>query len=72
MCNTKLKIAIFESPYKGYEIAHYLGWHPTKVSQIVIGAHLPNADEKRQLAEILDRTVGELFPAEPLNPVEAA
>lgn len=61
MCNTRLKIAIIESGRKGYEIAHGLGWHPTKVSQIVIGAHRPNPDEQRQLATILDRAVGELF-----------
>jgi len=62
MCNTRLKIAIIESGRKGYEIAHQLNWHPTKVSQIVIGAHKPNSDEQLQLAAILDRTVTELFP----------
>ena len=62
MCNTRLKIAIIESGRKGYEIAHELNWHPTKVSQIVIGAHRPNSDEKRQLAVILDKAVSELFP----------
>ena len=72
MCNKKLKIAILESPYKGYEIAHRLDWHPTKVSQITIGAHRPNADEKRQLAEILQKTVAELFPAASPPSMEAA
>jgi len=61
MCNTRLKIAIIESGRKGYQIARELDWHPTKVSQIVIGAHRPNSDEKRQLANTLGKTVGELF-----------
>ena len=61
MCNTRLKIAIIESGLKGYEIAHQLHWHPTKVSQIVIGAHRPNSNEKRQLATILGKSVIYLF-----------
>ena len=61
MCNTRLKIAIIETGQKGYQIARRLGWHPTKVSQIVIGAHPPNAEEKRQLARMLGKTVAELF-----------
>jgi len=70
MCNTRLKIAIIESGRKGYEIAHQLDWHPTKVSQIVIGAHRPNSDEQLQLAHILNKTVVELFPS-PSDPVAA-
>ena len=70
MCNTRLKIAIIESGRKGYELAHDLGWHPTKISQIVIGAHHPNSDEQRQLANILGKTVAELFP-NPSDPVAA-
>ena len=61
MCNTNLKCAIILSGRKGYEIAHKLHWHPTKVSQIVIGAYRPSADEKRQLASILGKGVSELF-----------
>ena len=72
MCNTRLKIAIIESGRKGYEIANSLNWHPTKVSQIVIGAQRPSADDKRQLAQALNKTVAELFQAESLTPVEAA
>lgn len=70
MCNTRLKIAIIESGRRGYEIAHQLNWHPTKVSQIVIGAHRPNSDEKRQLANVLEKTVANLFP-KPHPPVAA-
>lgn len=61
MCNTNLKCAIILSGRKGYEIAHKLHWHPTKVSQIVIGAYHPSAYEKRQLADILGKSVLELF-----------
>jgi plasmid maintenance system antidote protein VapI len=64
MCNTNLKCAIIQSGRKGYQIAHELQWHPSKISQIVIGVHNPTADEKRQLAEVIGRTVGELFPVQ--------
>jgi len=70
MGNIRLKIAIIESGRKGYEIAHQLDWHPTKVSQIVIGAHRPNSDEQRQLANILNKKVAELFPSH-ADPVPA-
>lgn len=61
MSNKRLKIAIIESGRKGYEIANSLGWHPTKVSQIVIGAYRPSSIEKRQLAKELGKTVEGLF-----------
>ena len=61
MSNTRLKIAIIESGHKGYELAHQLGWHPSKISQIIIGAHKPKSDEQHQLARILNKTVEELF-----------
>jgi transcriptional regulator with XRE-family HTH domain len=61
MCNTRLKIAIIESGRKGYEIANSLNWHQTKVSQIVIGAVRPSADDKRQLANALGKSVAQLF-----------
>jgi transcriptional regulator with XRE-family HTH domain len=61
MCNIRLKIAIIESGQKGYEIANSLNWHPTKVSQIVIGASRPSAEEKLLLANVLEKSVAELF-----------
>ena len=61
MHNKRLKIAIIESGRKGYEIARHLEWHPTKVSQIIIGAYTPSSFEKRQLAEALGRSVHEIF-----------
>lgn len=61
MKNLKLKIAILESGKRGYQIANELGWHPTKVSQIVIGAYSPSFDEKKQLADALGYSVSEVF-----------
>jgi hypothetical protein len=61
MQNTLLKIAIIASGFKGYELARTLQWHPTKVSQIVIGAHHPTDNEKQQLADALGKSVSELF-----------
>jgi hypothetical protein len=61
MYNKRLKIAIIESGRKGYEVANSLGWHPTKVSQIIIGAQPASANDKRQMAEELGKTVPELF-----------
>ena len=72
MCNTRLKIAIIESGRKGYEIANSLDWHPTKVSQIVIGAQRPSAGDKRQLARSLNKTVAELFQPESSTSVEVS
>ena len=61
MCNTRLKIAIIESGQKGYELANSLNWHPTKISQIVIGAQRPSADDKCQIANALGKSVAQLF-----------
>ena len=69
MRNKRLKIAIIESGKKGYEIARQLEWHPTKVSQIVIGAYTPSSVEKRQLAEVLGRSVHELLTNKPTEGV---
>jgi|TARA_B100000315_G_C14089118_1_gene368393 transcriptional regulator with XRE-family HTH domain len=61
MQNLRLKIAILESGRRGYQIANELGWHPTKVSQIVIGAYSPSLEEKKQLADALGHSVSEVF-----------
>ena len=61
MYNTRLKVAIIESGLKAYELAHQLNWHPTKLSHVVTGAYLASAEDKRQLANALGKTVGELF-----------
>jgi hypothetical protein len=62
MYNKTLKISIIESGRKGYEISNELYWHPSKLSQIIIGAHRPNSYETSQLAGLLGKTVSELFP----------
>ena len=46
-----MEIAIIESGQKGYEIARQLDWHQNKLSQIIIGAHRANSEERRQLAD---------------------
>ena len=69
MCNMEIKVAVLRSKKKGYEIARQLEWHPTKVSQIVIGAYTPSSVEKRQLAEVLGLSVHELFTNKPTEGV---
>ena len=64
MVNKRIKIAIIESGQKGYELARGLGWHPSKVSQIIIGAYRPSFAEKRVLATALGKTVDQLFSKE--------
>ena len=56
-----LKIKILESRRRQYQIAHSLGWHPTKLSAIIHGAHEPSSSEKEDLAAELDTTVEALF-----------
>jgi hypothetical protein len=64
MCNTRLKIAIIKNGLKAYELAHELGWHPTKLSHVVTGAYPASVDDKRQIADALGKTVSELFNSE--------
>jgi len=61
MCNLELKISILRSGRKAYEIAQQLGWHPTKISQIVSGVYSPNEDEKGRLANAIGVPVTEIF-----------
>lgn len=63
--NLEIKIAVIRSGKKSYEIARAIGWHPSKISQIVSGIYSPSEAEKRQLALELRRTVDELFSAQP-------
>lgn len=63
----ELKIAIVRSKRPGYEIAKALGWHPTKLSQVINGIHTPNDTEKRQLANYLGKDIHELFASSPLE-----
>jgi len=69
MCNIEIKVAILRSGKKGYEIANELGWHPTRISQIISEVYKPSFQEKKQLAGALNTTVGELFPSSPAGVV---
>ena len=57
----RLKIKLVELGIKNYEIAQRLGWHPSKLSQIVNGASIPSMEEKAQIAKVLGADVGEIF-----------
>ncbi|MDC0206426.1 helix-turn-helix transcriptional regulator [Nitrospinae bacterium] len=61
MSNLNLKICILRSGRKGYEIAQQLGWHPTKLSQIISGVYLPDEEDKRLLANAIGTSVTNIF-----------
>ena len=61
MSNLNLKISILRSGRKGYEIAQQLGWHPTKLSQIISGGYLPDEEDKRLLANAIGTSVTNIF-----------
>ncbi len=61
MENPEVKVAIVRSGKKAYEIAMELGWDRTKLSSIISGYYTPSSVEKRQLSEVLGRSVHELF-----------
>ena len=62
MCNLELKINILKSGKYGYQIAQEVGWHPTKLSQIVSGVYTPDREEKERLANAIGVSVTEIFP----------
>lgn len=70
MCNLELKINILKSGKYGYQIAQEIGWHPTKLSQVVSGVYSPDQEEKERLANAIGVSVSVIFP-EP-NPTVAA
>ncbi len=70
MCNLELKINILKSGKYGYQIAQALGWHPTKLSQIVSGVYSPDKEEKEALAIAIGVAVADIFPKP--NPQVAA
>lgn len=59
--NTKLKLAFIASGITQYEAARALGASETRVSRIVQGRVAPTEAEKGRLAEVLARSVEELF-----------
>jgi transcriptional regulator with XRE-family HTH domain len=70
MRNIELKVAILRSGKKAYEIAQKLGWHPTRLSQILSGVYIPTSDERDRLAEVVGVPVEDVFLSNP--PIEAA
>jgi len=62
MCNLELKINILKSGKYGYKIAQEVGWHPTKISQIIAGVYSPDEKEKEALANAIGVPVVEIFP----------
>ena len=58
----RLKLKLVESGRKFYEVAHNLGWHPSKLSHIIHGASKPSVDEMAQIARELGVDVAEIFP----------
>ena len=66
----EIKIAIYRSGKRGYEVAADLGWSASKLSQVISGIHRANADEKRKVAGYFGQPVGELFSARKREEVE--
>ena len=64
---TDLKIAIIRSGRPAFKVAAALGWHPSKISQIISGKYKPSSLDQELLAEELRTTVEALF-----NPDQAA
>jgi hypothetical protein len=61
MSNLNLKICILRSGRKGYEVAQQLGWHPTKLSQIISGVYSPDEEDKKLLANAIGVSVVDIF-----------
>jgi transcriptional regulator with XRE-family HTH domain len=61
MRNLNLKICILRSGRKGYEVAQQLGWHPTKLSQIISGVYSPDDEDKELLANAIGVSVVDIF-----------
>lgn len=60
--NLALKVAIVESERLGYVIAAEAGINPSLLSQFVSGARRPNREQAQRLANVLNRSVDDLFP----------
>jgi transcriptional regulator with XRE-family HTH domain len=60
--NTALKLAIFESRKKQKRIAKLARIPETQLSHIVRGRRTATGREQARLADVLGKTIGELFP----------
>jgi transcriptional regulator with XRE-family HTH domain len=59
--NTKLKMAILESGFLAYEIAHQAGISETRMSRIVCGRRKASPEEQQRIAKALKRPINGLF-----------
>jgi hypothetical protein len=59
----KLKLAIVSSGRQGYIVAREMNWPPSKLSATISEIYDPTPAEREALAEILDTSVQEIFPA---------
>jgi len=57
-----LKIKILESRRRQYQIAHAVGWHPTKLSAIINGSQKPSEIDQELLAQEIGCRVEDIFP----------
>ena len=57
----EIKVAIYRSGLRAYQVAYKLDWHPSKLSQVISGIQRLSWTEKKALAEVLGASVGEIF-----------
>jgi transcriptional regulator with XRE-family HTH domain len=59
--NMKLKLALTAHPWRQYEVAREIGVVDTTLSKFIAGNQKPTEEQKKKLAEILGKSVKELF-----------
>ncbi len=64
--NIPLKVALVETGQPAYKTALEVGIHPNKLSKFISGLQNPTDAEKESLSRILNRSVSELFPSNPV------
>ena len=62
--NLFLNKEIAGSGKKKRQIAEALNWHPSKISKIASGVHIPTDEEKRQLAKAIGVKVEDIFQSQ--------
>lgn len=68
---TNLRLAIVESGLPQYKVGEKIGVDEFRFSRMVHGRQPISDDQKEQLAEILDKDIGHLFPKEEMEPQAA-
>ena len=58
----KVKLAVVESELKEYEVEQLAEMPRGKLSRIIYGACDPTPEEREALAEVLNKSVAEIFP----------